>query len=631
RTPPIDELASTAEKAIPEFDHRLVTAVQLNRPTARTQGMSKVLIAEVTREAGEMVSRHNLLKLIDYRRLGFASALLAPVLLGWAVFALVNSELMGVLLKRQALMDVEIPRTIHLQNATQDVWPIGEAVEVRFKVTGEYSDSMVGRLRVAPDGQMEDYYDLKYEKDAEDGGAYFVAKLPASSIDFNFTARLGNGRSREVARVRFEPPPQLADELQPDKTRIPPLTAEQVLPTYLGTRSGTDGVPYVRRNEGWQRGEIVGALPMSSIIVDGRFNKPVAKALLIPLEREGLRERELPAVMPDEPDESQKDRKSATWQFPTTPRMIGYRIELVDDRGFKNPAPIRRGIRMLEDRPPVVAFMPESTRHPNPNDFEGGEKAKIACEWGDKMPLPEGGRIMVIFNAKSEQGISRVNIVYRVIAKGIPPDAYPEDFQKIQHPKDDPNERVFKRLELKRVTADLTRVGQFVPDLGLFEQSWFGLDGVKRNERAKVNIEFYPFPSPDPKTEPGELEAGGRYMFEIDALLKKLPDGTTTRLEVGDAIELFVEAIDKNPTRELPGYTREARRKIVVNSDDYRAALRMRDEQNQRLQRKVQDLLADQKRVFLDPPKIFGEVVSTGADAIITRLRILEELKKEKK
>ena len=35
RTPPIDELAGAAEKAIPQFGHRLVTAVQLNRPTAR--------------------------------------------------------------------------------------------------------------------------------------------------------------------------------------------------------------------------------------------------------------------------------------------------------------------------------------------------------------------------------------------------------------------------------------------------------------------------------------------------------------------------------------------------------------------------------------------------------------------
>src|SRR5262245_37700852 len=93
RTPPIDDLAPQAEKAFPAFDHRLVTAIQLNRPTADTRGMSRVLIAEVTREAGQIASRHNLLSLIDYRRLGMAAAWLLPVLAAWLVFFLANSSL----------------------------------------------------------------------------------------------------------------------------------------------------------------------------------------------------------------------------------------------------------------------------------------------------------------------------------------------------------------------------------------------------------------------------------------------------------------------------------------------------------------------------------------------------------
>src|SRR5436309_13384 len=41
--PPVVDLALRAEREIPEFGHRLVTALQLNRPGARTQGMSPVL------------------------------------------------------------------------------------------------------------------------------------------------------------------------------------------------------------------------------------------------------------------------------------------------------------------------------------------------------------------------------------------------------------------------------------------------------------------------------------------------------------------------------------------------------------------------------------------------------------
>jgi hypothetical protein len=151
-------------------------------------------------------------------------------------------------------------------------------------------------------------------------------------------------------------------------------------------------------------------------------------------------------------------------------------------------------------------------------------------------------------------------------------------------------------LTLKPVTADLAKVGKFVPDLGLFEKSWHELS---ENECDRVNIEFYLFPSPAPSTEPGGLEAGGRYNFEIDGLLKKLPDGTTAKLEVGDTVELFVEVFDKNPTPgRAPGYTKEARRKTVVTSEDAAQAIKMRDEQNKRLHDKLRDLAADQANVF---------------------------------
>ncbi len=588
RTPPVDDLASSAEKAIPEFGHRLVTAVQLNRPDARTKGMSKVLIAQVTREAGEMAQRHNLLKLVNYTRVILAVAVALPVLALWAGFAIARPELTGVLLQRQMLLGGEIPRTIHLKNVSQDVWPTGSEVKIRYKVTGDYDTDMVGRLRVEPDGQPEEHYDLKYEPAPEDGGPYFSATLPASTSDFSFSARLGNGRTREQGRIRFEAPPTTIE-----------IESWQLLPRFLGTTDGKpNGPPFVRQNEGAKRGEIVDALPLSEVRIGAVFSKPVRSALLIPIERgEGIRERELPPVKPLAMDE---DRTAAEWKFPTTDKMIAYRLELVDDRGFKNPdsVPIRRNIRMLEDRPPLVTFMPESDRHPDPTDFNGKGDPKF-YEWGDKMPLSEDGRIMVIFHAQSEQGISRANIRYRVFPKGVALDAYPEEIQKIQHPRDDPENKVYARLILKPVTADLNAVGKYVPDLGLFEKSWNGLDELARD---RVNIEFYPFPSPAPGVTPAGLEAGGRYNFEIGGLQKVMPDGTTAKLELGDTVELFVEVFDKNPARNrAPGYTKEARRKIVVTGEDARFALKMRDEQNKRLQDKLRDLAADQANVFKEP------------------------------
>ena len=49
------------------------------------------------------------------------------------------------------------------------------------------------------------------------------------------------------------------------------------------------------------------------------------------------------------------------------------------------------------------------------------------------------------------------------------------------------------------------------------------------------------------------------------------------------------------------GYTKEARRKIVVTTEDAAYAITMRNEQNKRLQDKLRDLAADQANVFKEP------------------------------
>jgi hypothetical protein len=589
RTPVVDDLAFRAEKAIPEFDHRLVTAVQLNRPEARTQGMSQPLIADVTREAGEIASKHNLLSLVDYRRLGYAAAVALPIVALWVLFFVLKPALAGALVQRQFLLGGEIPRTTFLENKTQDVWPTGSEVEVRYLVTGEWDEAAVGRLRVQPTGQPEEYYDLKFER-AEGDGAYFLTKLPASSTDFGFAARLVNGRTREAGFVKFEAPPQ-ANEVE----------AWQLLPRFVGTRNGEPNGPrFVRQSEGAKRGELVDALPGSSVRVFAQFSKPLTRAALVPIEREGPHEKFLKPV---EPLARTDDRTGIEWEFATTPKTIGYKLEVADDRGFVNAVPIRRNVRMLEDKPPAVVFLPESTRHPDPKDFEGMGDARV-YEWGDKLPLAEGGRVMVLFHTRSEQGISRAAIRYRVLPKGVPFDQLPAEWQKINHPADDPEAKVFARLLLKPAEVPKDS-GAFVPDLGLFERSWDGLTGLKRGDRMKKNVEFYAFPSTAPGVEPAALEAGGRYMFEIDGLTKLVPDKdnagkfVSAKLDLGDTVELYVETYDKNPgANRAPGFTREARRKIVVSGDDAATAIRLRDEQNKRLQDKLRDLAADQFNVF---------------------------------
>lgn len=566
RTPPLDDLAVRAERAIPEFDHRIVTALQLNRPDARTAGMSEMLIAQVTKEAGQIAGRHNLLNLVDYRRLAWAAGVLAPVVLVLGTFVVLKPDLAWILLQRQLLIDADIPRSVHLENQTPEVWPSGSEVIIRYRVTGRFDPDRTGVVRVSPEGQPTDEYTLAFEKENPDGSASYTTRLPPSSINFTFKARLQDGRTRTPGAVAFEPPPQVTD-----------IEARVLLPEYLGKRP--NGQRYARPQP---RGEVTEALPQSDLLIETQFNKPVVEAWLIPIERgagnkEADRGRLTAAAIT-------ADGQAAGWRVPTSPKLIGYRIELKDGRGFTSPAPARRGVRMLPDAPPVVEFKPEYVRDPDPT----GPDAKGSWEdYRFDMPLAPSGRVMVTYEARSPMGISRANLRYRVIPRGGEV-SRTDDARIPQHPRDDPNAETFLRFTLSRVTPDVGKVGRFVPELGLFEKS--GKYG---------QVEFYAQPSPNPDAEPGELVAGGRYHFEIAGLKKKLPDGTLAELAPGDTVEIYVEAYDKNPARGRPaGYTEGARVKAVVTDEEARRLIRARDEAAERLQEKIRQLEAEQRGVF---------------------------------
>jgi hypothetical protein len=302
------------------------------------------------------------------------------------------------------------------------------------------------------------------------------------------------------------------------------------------------------------------------------------------------------------PEEAGHDRQSASWGFPTTSRMIGYRIELEDDLGFHNPVPIRRNIRMWLDREPIVTFKPESTRSPNPEDFDGGGNPR---DLEGEMPLSAEGIVQVVYHAQSEVGIRAANLRYRVIPRGVQMDLYPEEYRRVHHPRDDPNLIVYDRLPLTRFTGDPAKLklGPFDPDLGLFRYSF---RDVPRPERNRVNVQFYPFPSPDPAKVPGELAAGGRYNFQVSGLRKRMPDGSSAKLDVGDTVELYVEVYDKLTVmdgKSLPdrpaGYTQQAKRKIVLSDSDAEAATMAGLESQRRLRDKLQKIADDQAEVFM--------------------------------
>jgi hypothetical protein len=517
--PRLDDLAGRAEAAVPAFGHRLVTALQLNRPAAKTAGMSPLLIAEVTREAGELSARHDLAGLAERWRLGRAAALLLPLAVLAGGFVAWKPALTSALLARQCLLDADIPRSVALANETPELWPSGDEVTVRFRVTGAYREDSVGTVRVTPDGQPAESYPLAFDARADDGSAAFVAKLPAASVPFSFRARLRDGRTRADGHVRFEPRPVVTT-----------VEAWLRLPAYVDP----DGK---RRYERLQPEGEVTALPGCGLRVQAAASKPLAKAEVVLLAREPAGEREAARV----PMTLSADRLAAAAVFDIPPKAVAYRVEVADDNGFANRTPPRRGITAAPDDPPRVALLAEVLKDPKePGPLDDYEVTG--------MPLVLGGQVQVAYTARSPLGLSRAFVIYRV------------------------NEGDWTPLPLKDTVADPAVVGRFLPELGVFENSGpFG------------QVEFYRLPAADPDRDPPGLEAGGRYNFQTAALTKRLPDGNEAKLEIGDRVEFYVAVYDRNPDPARPAGKSESRIKAVVSQAALEDWNRQRDQSRERL------------------------------------------------
>lgn len=494
RAPSLVALAGRAEEQHAEFDHRLVTALQLNRPDARTAGMSSQLIGTVTDEAETLSDRHRLARLADPNRLLYAMLLLLPVVLIAGIAFAFYRPLATALLERQLLRDVDIPRSVTIDNLTLPLHPAGDAVTVRLRVTGRVSDETVGRLRVVyPSG--EEQYELQNAGPLPDGGALFTATLPPASEPFTFRARVKDGRMRNPGGVEFAPRPVVTD-----------VAAWVLLPAYVDP----DGK---RRYETITNQGEVQCHPDCGVRVRATLSKPVPTAELV-LSGKGP-DRRLPMAVA-------ADGLTAAVEFDLPPGVSGYRIEVADEHGFANLVAPRRGITLLPDRAPNVSLTKELLLpgwEPLTKETEADFDIK-------GMKLVVGGRVPIGYAARSDLGLSDAFLLYRVKSG--------EGSKREFGP--------WMALPLAPVAApDPAAVGRFRPELGVFEK--YDID---------KNVEFYRLPSPDQESEPPGRVAGGRYFFETGALTRPLPGGGQVPLAVGDEVELRVAVYDRKPARRIP-------------------------------------------------------------------------------
>jgi hypothetical protein len=516
------ELALWVEARTVRLDHRLITAVELNQPGAQIAGMSAELIAVVTGEAEKMSAGIHFQRIADHRRLTWGLAVLAPVVLVVLTPLLLWPTLSLALLGRQALQDLEVPRLVRLESDTVAVWPIGEKMQIVYRVTGPVDEDTEGQVVVDPEGQSREHHKLVWWKAGKDGDNLFRVELPVMTTDFAYAARIADGRTRKPGQVQFVARPIVQKQ-----------EAWVQLPAFCGT--APDGTRYEQQQG---HGDVVG-IPGSSVRVGIQTQKEIRTAALEILGPEQFD----PKKGDDEQGPEQVQRvvamkigsagQDAEAVFDMKPEETGYRIVVADEFGFVNvPAP-RRTLRLIPEEPPQVLLLKDCYGIDADSDVEG-------------IPVPIGKAIRIPYVAHGPYGLGMAQILYRVVPKVESSDAAVEPGP-------------WTVLKLPEVTAT-AETGPFDPKRGVFQ-----------NSELFDPIPFHAVPSNNPHVLSRQL-GGGRYFLQTNGLVDG--KGKAIVLHKGDQIEYCVEVYaDKDMNAGRPKAVSETRVTTVVDAADFRSWL----------------------------------------------------------
>lgn len=563
------QVALWIEDKIPNLSHRLISAVQLNRPNAATAGMSPEMIAAVTRQAEQQSETADFARVADARRLKWSVQLLTPLVLTVVLLFVLWPDTVQALLARQLLDDRPIPRSLAIESVQHhQVWPAGEEGVLRFRVRGAFAEDVRGEVRLdLPDGDSE-RHELIFES-RDDSGATYLARVPPLAKDFTYRAWLKDGRTREPADVHFEPRPIVRYQ-----------QAWVQLPNSLGVRA--NGQPYEEPQKG---ADIVYRLPGSAARLAITTQKPIVKATvevlgpphaLVEPVKSGSRSETVrrsvdlavrgdgctaegvfsfePGIRPEllstlAAGFSAGGPASLPWaglalvmRGEPMQSETAYRIVVRDEYGLENTDKPRRGIRTAPVDLPEVALLPETLSPGNATPTEDDEIEGI--------PILIGQRVPIAYECKAVYGLSHARLRYRVIPRTASRD---EDAE--------PSDQDFQALPLG---TRRTAAGPRLPG-GAWERE----------------NEFFTRPSDDPDTL-GGIEGGGHYDFDSAGI----PDGKggLLRLQEGDRIQFYVEVFGRADPEGVPGRS-SIREKEIVNQKDFWAWIEKKEDHKERIRR----------------------------------------------
>ena len=508
---PAEVIATRVEEEIPEYGHRLVTAMQLTRDGAKRQGMSEELIGNLTREAEGITANRDLSGAVRGPSPAHSFAILLVPACAAALFAgLLGPRMAGILFGRLFLANTEIPHAVNLTNATPEIWPAGEEATLTYEAAGPLRETDTGTVRVKVGNLGGDDYPFTFA--GRDGDRWlFQATIPPGTRSFTHRAWLRGGRSRGFGEVRYEQRPVVSR-----------IDAWVRVPDYVGRKP--DGTPYEIYMP--QQGEI--ACPAGATVrIELETSKSIRSAALHLLgadaEKKEVRLRTVPLSV------SEGEANAAVGILTVEPAAVAYELEVADTFGFRNAVLPRRSVRILPDSPPLVDLLPER--------FAGQGEIVEADAEVDGMPLPLGKPLRIDYRCSSPLGLDRARLAYRV--------------------NDDP----WQYLPLAEIKAT-EESGPWDARLHSFANAAY------QQKKLGGQVEFTALPSPNPDLKPARLEGAGSFTFQTKAL-KKLKDGNPAELEVGDRVEFSVEVYDRNPSPQREPGKSEARVKEIVTDERF--------------------------------------------------------------
>lgn len=548
-----NELVQWVEAQRPEYQHQLISAVQLNAEGADRHGMSEALIGALTYEAEQKAQGTSFTPLLDQRRVKWSLWLIVPVLALVLSFFLVSPATATALLQRQFGGNASIPRGLQLIPQSVQLWPSGEPVTLKFLATGNWSDTQKGTVEIIPDGQSAETYTLQYQEPGPSAGqAFFTATIPASSTPFTYRAWLFDGRTHEAGRVTFAPRPALTA-----------WEAWLLLPRYVGLRP--DQQPYELPQAKGDLKPVPGCMARIAVTTQTPIVVAVAE-LLAPLAPDLGTRLALPIGPVDSsflleaqrivgwtpagagplfliervPLKLQPDGLSASALVNLPGAVSAYRIIVTDQHGLTNRPIPRRAISFHLDELPMVTLLPE--RFTNPSD--GPDDIDL-----EGMPIPLDRSLRIGYVVRDDLALDSVTLRYRL------------------------NEGPWEQLPLTEVKTSPAKA-RFDVRTGAFDSSG-----------PKDQVAWFALPPDDASKQLGRSLGGGRFDFQTRAI---------PGLKIGDVLEYYVEARDRHDDKNrLPGRS-VIRRKTIVTEAQFVEWLVHTVQQENRL-RQVEK---QQKKVF---------------------------------